>query len=181
MCGAVADKKTATDLKMAYNKGDERFEEFLKLNILCEEPDMFTPIKKMKLHTFTSMAKAAKVKKSNGTTVPIKSDCEFWARLILISRNSEVNLRDVFDNSLREIPRALATDCGDLNKTVKSKLFSILKLESGDVEVETVLPGNVTIIDAMALLQSIKGIPDYFEELACKILKSIIDIATFNK
>ena len=181
--GVVADDQTAADLQNAYLKGDDKVEDYLHTKILCEEPDIFSKIETMRLRTFKSMVKPKTTKTASGQFVVIKNDCRFWARLLLIAKNRDVDLELVFSYSLRPFPRALATDSGGLNKTCKSKLLHVLEDEAGKPLIEQIPLNSTTIIDGMALLQMLraKDIPNTFGELADSILKQVIGIAVYNK
>jgi hypothetical protein len=137
--GVVADEKTAEELTDAYIKGNEKAEQFMKSKILCQEPDIFSPLTKMKLRIFKTMAKPKATKTASGKIVPIKNDCKFWARLVLIAKNRNVDLHEVFSYSLRSYPRALASDSGGLNKTAaKSKLLHVLGSEANQPLVDVI-------------------------------------------
>jgi hypothetical protein len=137
----------------------------------------------MKLRTFRTIAKPIAAKTTSGKIVPIKNDCKFWARLVLIAKNRKIDLQKVFSYSLRSYPRALASDCGGLNKTTKSKLLHVLEEEADQPLIDAIPQQSTTIIDAMALLQmlTVKDIPGTFTELADHILKRVLCIARYNK
>ncbi|CAB4002634.1 Hypothetical predicted protein [Paramuricea clavata] len=181
--GVVADEETTKDLQNAYVKGDERLEQYFETRLLCEEPDIFSKIEKMKLKSFSTMAKSTTTRTSSGSVVTVKNDCRFWARLLVIARNRDINLEHVFTYSLRPYPRALATDSGCLVKTVKSKLLHVLEQEAEMPLIEQIPSNSATIVDGMALLQMLKArnIPETFGQLADVILKNVIDIAVYNK
>ena len=181
--GVVADEETRRDLQNAYVKGDERVEQYSHTKVLCEEPDIFSKIEKMKLKSFNTMAKAKATRTSSGSVVTVKNDCRFWARLLMIARNRDVDLQHVFTYSLRPYPRALATDSGYLVKTVKSKLLHVLEQEAMLPLIEQIPTNSATIVDGMALLQMLKAknIPETFGQLADVVLKNVIDIAVYNK
>ena len=98
--GAVADDEMAADMTNAYVRGDQKLEHFLHNRLLYEEPDIFSNIETMKLKTFKSMAKSKKVKTSSGSTVTVKNDARFWARLLVIAKNRNIDLKNVFTYSL---------------------------------------------------------------------------------
>ena len=180
--GVVADENTSDELTDAYIKGNEKAEQFMESKILCEEPDIFSPLTTMKLRTFKTITKPKATKTASGKIVPIKNDCKFWARLVLIAKNQKLDLREVFSYSLRSYPRALASDSGGLNKTAKSKLLHVLESEANQPLVDVIPQQCTTIIDAMALLQilSVKDIPGTFAQLADQVLKKVIHIARYN-
>ena len=137
----------------------------------------------MKLKSFSTMAKSITTRTSSGSVATVKNDCCFWARLLVIARNREINLEHVVTYSLRPFPRAPATDSGCLVKTVKSKLLHVLEQEAKVPLIEQIPSNSATIVDGMASLQMMKkrNITETFGELAVVILKNVIDIAVHNK
>ena len=73
--GVVASDDIVADLAGAFNKGNEVFEHFVSNKLLVEEPDIFHPIAKQKLKTFTSTKKAVSRLTSKGQIVSLKSNC----------------------------------------------------------------------------------------------------------
>ena len=181
--GVIADEETTTDLQNAYVKGDERVEQYFHTKILCEEPNIYSKIEKMKLKCFNTMAKSRATRTSSGSVVTVKNDCRFWARLLMIARNQDIDLEHIFTYSLRLYPRALAADSGCLVKTVKSKLLHVLEQEAKVPLIDQIPPNSATIVDGMALLQMLlaRNFPETFGQLANVILKNVIDIAVYNK
>ena len=60
--------------------------------------------------------------------------------------------------SLGSFPLSLATPTGGLVKTAKSKLHEIVEDEVGNIEIDiNNFHNNAIIVDAMAVLQVIKG------------------------
>ena len=141
-------------------KEDERVEQYFHTKVLCEEPDIFSKIEKMKLKSFNTMAKSKATRTSSGS-----------------------DLQHVFTYSLRPYPRALATDSGCLVKTVKSKLLHVLEQEAMVPLIGQIPTNSATIADGMALLQMLKAknIPETLGQLADVVLKNVIVIAVYNK
>ena len=101
---------------------------------------------------------------------------------MVIAKNRDIDLKNVFTYSLRAFPLALATDCGGLVKTSKSKLLHSLEQEVEEPLIEQIPQSSSTVIDGMALLQALKAkdLPETFGDLAEIVLKKIISIAAFN-
>ncbi len=171
--GLVANKKTTDDIATAYDKGDLKFKDFVQTRLLTEHGDIFSKMSKLKLATFKSLEKPKSAKTANGNIVPIKNDCRFWARLLLIAKNREIDLEEVFTYCLQSYPGALATYTGGLAKTVKSKLLHLLESETNNVRVEHLPVGSVLILDAMAILQTVRNLPNTFGEFAESLLDRI--------
>jgi hypothetical protein len=86
-------------------------------NILSSEPDIYAPIKKFSLQTFSSLAKKVSSKKKNGDVI----------EMLLIAKNINLDLKEVLQYSLRPFPLSLATLEGNLVKSTKSKLLNIIE------------------------------------------------------
>jgi hypothetical protein len=100
--------------------------------------------------------------------------------MLLIARNRNLDLKEVLQYSLRPFPLSLATLEGNLVKSTKSKLLSIIENEVQEALVEHIDGENALIIDAMALLQSMKIRSTTFGELALEILTRIVQMASFS-
>jgi hypothetical protein len=100
--------------------------------------------------------------------------------MLLIARNRNLDLKEVLQYSLRPFPLSLATLEGNLVKSTKSKLLSIIENEVQEALVEHIDGENALIIDAMALLQSMKIRSTTFGELALQILTRIVQMGSFS-
>lgn len=100
--------------------------------------------------------------------------------MLLIAKSRNLELREVLQYSLRPFPLSLATLEGNLVKSTKSKLLSIIESEVQHALVENVNDENALIIDAMALLQSMKIKSTTFGELAFEVLTRIVQMASFS-
>ena len=96
--GLVAAKDVKKDLITAEQKGKQAMNDFVDKR-LCEEPEFFTPIKKMKLKTFSSLKKTAK-SKVKGKVIPIKSHSNMFGQLALIMQTRDIDLRKLFEYPL---------------------------------------------------------------------------------
>jgi hypothetical protein len=80
-------------------------------------------------------------------------------------------MKEVLIYSLCPFPCSLATNEGDLVKTVKSKLLSTV-----EEEVHIPIGEKAYIVDRMAMLQTIKEVPDTFGALATRLLAKVVNI-----
>jgi hypothetical protein len=155
--GEVLETTAADRLLSAEQLGEEQFLKFMEDNLFCEEPNIFAKLERNKLHTFTSGKKNA-VKDCKGKETSIKLNIKFFARLLVISKNREIDLKEVLSYSLGSFPLSIATPTGGLVKTAKSKLLEIVESEAGNPEVDIhSYQNNALIVDTMAILQIIKG------------------------
>jgi hypothetical protein len=84
--------------------------------------------------------------------------------MLLIARSRKVDMKEVLQYSLRPFPLPLAD--GNLVKTAKSKLLHLIENRSTDYLVDRIEGDKFLILDAMAILQTIKIIPSTFGEFA---------------
>lgn len=179
--GVIAPCAVQHDLLCAKSLGEKRFMQFVGENLLSDTPDLFDTIKKTKLQTFSSSQKPTKTATSKGKEVSLKSSRNLCARLLLLAKSRDVDMRIVLSYSLGPYPLSLATVDGNPTKTVKANLMHMLEEMSPEC-VNHFLPRNSAImVDAMALLQSLTRIPKTFGELAAHVLSRLLSLAGFHK
>ena len=94
----------------------------------------------------------------------IKADRNLLSLLLIVAQKRYMDLDEVFEYSLGPLPWPLASTDGSLGKTDKSKLMESLMTH---IElVEDVPPTSAIIVDGMAVLQSLKQVPETFQEWA---------------
>ena len=74
--GAVLENDAANFLLNAEQIGEAQFTEFAQTNLFVEKPDLFTPLKKTRLPTFSS-SKKAMLKNSKGKEIAVKMNRSF--------------------------------------------------------------------------------------------------------
>ena len=154
-----------------------QFVEFSKSNLLSDDPDIFTNLKRNKIQTFSS-TKRLSVLEKDGKKTSIVMNRNLFARLLVIAKSRKVDLKELLSYSLGTYPLSLSTTAGGLVKTAKSKLFGILEDEARNPEVDMrAFNNNAIIVDAMAVVQSIKGKWKTFGKLADDILNSLTNLA----
>ncbi len=155
--GEIVETHAADRILSAEQLGEEQFLKFTEENLFSEVPDIFAKLEKNKLQTFSSDKRKTN-KDCKGKETSIKMNRNFFARLLIISKNREIDLEEVLSYSLGSFPLSLATPTGGLVKTAKSKLLEIIENEAGNPEVDIhSFHNNALIVDAMAVLQVIKG------------------------
>ena len=180
--GTVPPIGVATDMTNMHDKGEAAAMSYMKTNILSKlssKPDIYTPIKKLNLRTFSSVHKKITSKTKNGEIVALKNSKKLFAKMVLIAQNRDRDMKDVLPVFAEAIPFAIGNG-GHLVKTDKSKLFNLLESEMNDAYVERVDGESALIIDAMAILQTMKINVTTFGELAHELLTKIVKMATFS-
>ena len=166
--GVELPKQSAKSLLDAEKLGEGQFAAFCEDNLLSEKPDIFTQIKRNKLMTFSSKTK----------TMTVKSTRNLFARLLVISKTREINLKGLLSFSLSEFPLSIATAFGDLVKTTKSKMFEVLEKTAGSpvVDADSLQNRTALIVDAMAVVQAMKRKWRTFGEFADTLFSFLLSL-----
>ena len=152
------------------------FTNFVKTNLISNKPDVFAKIKRNNICAFKP-EKTSTVMNSKGKEILLKTSRDFFARLLVVAKNREVNLREVLSYCLSVYPLSLSTPSGTLVKTSKSKLFELVEGLADKQEVDLrAFQENALILGAMAVLQTMKGKWKTFGELADAVFKEIIGL-----
>jgi hypothetical protein len=104
-----------------------------------------------------------------------------FAKMVLIARSRNLEMKNVLKYCLRPFPLPLATCDGNLVKTAKAKLLNIIEAEVPNALVTRVVGESALIVDAMAILQTLNVLPSTFGELAKDLLVKVINMALFSK
>ena len=147
---------------------------FMKDCIISNEIELYDPISKKKLKTFSALRKLTKVS-IKGKEQILRADRNLFARMTVIAQTRDMNMREVLKYTLCPLPWSLATPKGLYVKTSKYKLAEVLEKDVDPCAEEPDI--SVYILDGMALLQSIQNVPRTFGNLAEYILKLIIRTA----
>ena len=171
--GVVVENDVADTLLNAENIGEQlQFLDFSKTNLFSKNPDIFTKLKRNKLQTFSS-TKSVSMNNKEGKKVNIMLKRNLFARLLVIAKSQQVDLEELLSYSL-----SLSTTTGGLVKTAKSKLAEELENESGNPEANVcAFNSNALIVDAMAVIQSIKRKWKTFGEFADALLSNLITLS----
>ncbi len=178
--GAVATSSVTSDMKTMLEKGECAAVEFMEANILGEKPNIYSKIKKTQLQTFSLIGKKVNSKNRKGEIVALKNSKMLFAKMLLIAKSRSLNMEEVLKYSLRPYPHPLATYEGHLVKTVKAKLLNTIEDEVQCGSVDLPLGDKAYVLDAMAILQTLKVLPTTFGELAMELLAMIVNIAVFS-
>ena len=101
----MPDDSIADDLLGAERLGESQFSEFCETNLFSDSPDIFAKISLNKLRTFAS--KKLTAKDSKGKEIVTKSSRNLFAKLLVLSKTREINLKELFSYSLSDYPLSL--------------------------------------------------------------------------
>ena len=110
----------------------------------------------MKLNTFKNSKSKCQVKGKGITTV--NSDTEILRRLLLVSRNNSVDVKDIVQKyELTSIPLSYATPQGQLYHSAKSVLLKEFEKYAASLDNLPSVDDGALLIDAMALIRSLSN------------------------
>ena len=109
--------------------GESCFKDFIQNRIESNNSRLYEPIKKNKLCNFDTTI-VTKIIKVNGKDIAIKNDRETFAKLLVIQRTRENDIKELLRHELSSVPLALSNldTASILCKTAKNELFKFLKI-----------------------------------------------------
>ena len=121
--GVVAPGNVQNGLLQAHSHGNKAFVTFARdrLQSQCDTSTFFQPIKRQNLPTFGVKKKT--VTKVKGKRITLEANRKLFARLMLIGKSRDINLREMLSYCLGPVPLPLATQQGTLIKTNKATLL----------------------------------------------------------
>ncbi|XP_028408501.1 uncharacterized protein LOC114531057 [Dendronephthya gigantea] len=175
--GFVIDDNVAKSLLGAEQSGEDQFQDFVKNNLAIETPDIFQTIKKNKLPSIQKTKTG--IKNSGGKETGLKMSRNLFAKLLLVAKSRDVDMQNILSYCLGAYPLSLASVSGSFLKTAKSKLAEILEREGENPHVDqTDIPhDNALIVDAMAVVQCLKGNWKTFGDFADSVFRFLIKLA----
>ena len=179
--GKVTPPKIQQDLLGAKAVREKAYEIF-RVERLESQPaktKFHDTIPKAKLQTFTDLNKEVQVKSKTSKEIILKADRNLFAQMILIAENRKPQMREVLSHPLGPFPWALSSADGSLRKTNKAALAKELQKS---VPFADVIPQpSACMIDAMALVQRLKGDHKTFSAVAKSLLCLVLHEGSNSK
>ena len=172
----VPEEVTQHILKSSFI-GRKEMLNFVKDRLIDKKIGFFDTLSKQKLKTFASIRKPISITvKSKEKSITV--DRDLFARLVIIVKSREVDIRNLFQYELTTVPLSLSKLDGSLNKSPKSLLLAEFEKNA---EVLPDLPrdeaSSTWIVDGMALIQMVRGgKAKTFGELAQVLFQIILSI-----
>ena len=168
--GRPISEEIAQDLLAVDSKGKAAYQSFVQERLVEKTTSVHSPIKRLKLKTFTSLAVRKPVTSSCKKKKELVAERNVFGQLITIAMKHQLCMEKVMSYPLGPVPWSLATADGSPVKTDKSKLLH--KLEEGHT-MTTRPVSAVYVIDGNAMFQAFTQIPATFGELAERLFVSI--------
>ena len=93
--GEIATAPVSNDLLKSHEIGEKKFEEFVSQKVKADKPDIFTPIQKTNLKTFSKKSMCSKTSTKQGKVVELRNDSKFISRLLAIGQSREIDMRNL--------------------------------------------------------------------------------------
>ncbi|KAK3696845.1 hypothetical protein QZH41_003454 [Actinostola sp. cb2023] len=182
--GVTLPNKVSEQLVHATKEGHKRMKDFINNRLDHQETSFWDPISKLKIKTFSTITKVAKIKTSNEKVLTINADRELFGRMVVVARKRDIDLKDVLSYELSAVPIALAHTDGTLRKTTKSVLLSLLE----EVIAQNIRPSlsasaltSAIVIDGMAMIQMLKNANEAtFGKMATKYFDHFMSLFSPN-
>ena len=165
--GTSPEKDVVTDILTAKEKRDQAFADFLTARLSGDRTmKFFYILSKIKLKSFSTLKSKKIVAKDK--VIMLKADKNLFGMMTVISQSRNLDMKEVLSHPLGPIPWSRATSDSTLRKTNKAVLSNNLEKESAPSE--EIPENSACIIDAMRLVQKIKGNHKTFKEVAERFL-----------
>ena len=167
--GQSATDDVCRDMAQYVSLGSAAADTFISTRLTQQQVTFQSPMKKMNLKTFQSMAVSKVVTTADHKkTIQVKAERNLFGKLLMLSQFNDIDLESVFAYQLGPVPWSLATCDGGMVKTNKAQLMHHLETECTASSVPSV-DKTVCVVDGNALIQSCVGLPETFAELALQI------------
>ncbi|GBM48411.1 hypothetical protein AVEN_128540-1 [Araneus ventricosus] len=173
--GAYVTDAVQLDLTRAKILGEDAYEKYCKERLLeGNSIDIYSPINKQKLLTFSSIGKKS-VSKEQVNQKIFKNATDLSARIIVLGQSTTLDMKIIMNYNLNMFPPVIANTYGSLVKNSESTLSrGILGLADSDITLNNLPSDSSIILDGMAVFQQMKNIPATFGELAFNLLVSLM-------
>ena len=168
-----------TDILTAKEKGDQAFVDFLSKRLSGDRTMKFFDIlPKIKLKSFSTLKSKKTVAKDK--EIMLKADKNLFGMMTVISQSRNLDMKEVLSHPRGPITWSLATTHGTLRKTNKAVLSNNLEKES--TYSEEIPENSACIIDAMSIVQKIKGNHKTFKKVAETLfLKAMSEKGSYSR
>ena len=182
--GIVASPEIQQDQLSAADFGEKSLQKFFADRISSKDVDFFAPIKASKLKTFDKSTHGRQKTKQHLKTASITHDKSIYARLLVIGRSRDIDLKSVLCYPINPVPLPLATADGEICKTNKSVLLQVIESDIEDRFLDaSKCVDTALIVDSMAMIQALPAasIPSTFGLLGDLVLKNLLYLAQHYK
>ena len=155
-------------------RGREQYLNFVKERILNDEVSFHSPIKRNKLLNFQT--NTFKQSKAKNKSTEVNRDILSMLLSLSVRKQKVIDFQTALSYPLSQVPLSLCNADGSMRKAVKSKLVQCILSRANDEETldESPRENSTLVVDYIALIRTMVGISDTFEELAMQVVKSVL-------
>ena len=130
---------------------------FVEKRLIEKEVNFFNTMTKTKLKIFATVVKKVSVSESNEKPIlSVNAAWQLFGRLVVVAKSRDIDLKNVLQHELSNVPLSLKKPDGTLNKGTKSKHMAELEKENVIFETLPTKVNNAWILDGMAQIQMVK-------------------------
>ena len=127
--GVVLPDADTNILLDAAESDRQSMENFISSRIQSSEINFWDPVQKLKIKSFSSVAKKIAVKNQKDMIVSVSADRELFGCFLVTAKNRDINLKKSFPKNCA-VSISLAHPDGSLRKTTKSALMHLLEKDA---------------------------------------------------
>ena len=126
--GVVAPDEVTKELLTGKELGRMALKDYVEHCLQDQDISMIKPIKRLNLKTFATMERFSAKGRKQAQAI-LESDRELFGRILVISKDRSVDLKELFTYELSRIPQAIANSDGSLSKTNKAHTLRDLEAD----------------------------------------------------
>ena len=104
----VVPSEVSESLLSAKEQGEKAMGEFVQARLISDKKNFWDPLKKINIKTFQSLNKPIKSSKGKQALKTINLDRQVYSRLLVVSKDRDIDLEEVQSYELASVPLALA-------------------------------------------------------------------------
>ena len=121
--GILATEKLVLGSFDYFKLGTERIDTFIEERCIEKSKDIFDPLKRINIETFSKLSKCVTYK-CKDKHIPLAAYRNLFAKLIIIMQKCSIDLKEVFKYSLGPFYWALTGSLGYLKKSIKQRYYT---------------------------------------------------------
>ena len=175
--GVAVDSELADQILSIKESGEEFYKDFVDDRLKSTSIKIHDPIKRNKVSLFKSACKKVVVQYHNKQKT-IEINRNILAKLLAYTAKTrrQIDFKVALTFPLCSLPLCFAHPDGTRRSTKKSQLMEIVLSYCEEVPTTLTIPmDNVSayMVDLMAMIRTIQGVPDTYEELARRLFQML--------
>jgi len=106
--GTITSSEVLEFLLSAKEQGEKAMGEFVQAGLISDKENFWDPLKKINIETFQSLNEPVEPSKGKQALKTINLDRQVYSRLLVVSKDGDIDLEEVPSYDLASVPLALA-------------------------------------------------------------------------